>query len=185
MNVARHPGKRRHRNAFTLMELLVVMAIIAILAGIVLGALRFASIKSRRSMAEAELQAIASALQLYKDEMQYFPACHNFIDGTNTTVAFATSNSACLFRAISGNGAGTNTTVDTGTRPYFNKWREAKQGNIGKDTSSPAHYFIRDPWENPYNYIQPGLTNTVTFDLYSFGPDGKPGTEDDIAIGIR
>ena len=37
-----------------------------------------------------------------------------------------------------------------------------------------------DPWGHPYSYTQPGTRNTSGFDLYSFGPDGEDGTEDDI-----
>ena len=37
-----------------------------------------------------------------------------------------------------------------------------------------------DPWNNPYVYTYPGRHNPSGFDLYSIGPDGKPGDEDDI-----
>lgn len=38
----------------------------------------------------------------------------------------------------------------------------------------------RDPWGNDYIYIYPGSNNDDGFDLYSFGPDGKEGGNDDI-----
>jgi len=34
-----------------------------------------------------------------------------------------------------------------------------------------------DPWGNPYEYEQPGQNNTHSFDLWSYGADGKPGGE--------
>ncbi len=37
-----------------------------------------------------------------------------------------------------------------------------------------------DPWGNPYIYGYPGKHNTDGYDLFSAGPDGKPGTDDDI-----
>ena len=37
-----------------------------------------------------------------------------------------------------------------------------------------------DPWGNPYIYVFPGRHNPNGFDIYSAGPDGKPGTDDDI-----
>jgi general secretion pathway protein G len=37
-----------------------------------------------------------------------------------------------------------------------------------------------DPWGNEYQYVCPGVHNKNSFDLHSFGPDGKPGTDDDI-----
>jgi len=38
----------------------------------------------------------------------------------------------------------------------------------------------RDPWDNEYVYKYPGQYNENGYDLYSYGPDGKQGGEDDI-----
>ena len=37
-----------------------------------------------------------------------------------------------------------------------------------------------DPWNNRYRYRYPGSNNTNGYDLYSVGPDGTEGTEDDV-----
>lgn len=37
-----------------------------------------------------------------------------------------------------------------------------------------------DPWENEYVYRSPGQYNQDGYDLYSYGPDGKLGGDDDI-----
>ena len=37
-----------------------------------------------------------------------------------------------------------------------------------------------DPWAKEYLYDSPGKHNVNGFDVYSAGPDGKPGTDDDI-----
>ena len=37
-----------------------------------------------------------------------------------------------------------------------------------------------DPWGNPYIYKSPGDHNTDGYDLYSAGPNGQEGDEDDI-----
>ena len=34
-----------------------------------------------------------------------------------------------------------------------------------------------DPWEKPYVYIAPGRVNPQSYDLYTFGRDGKVGGE--------
>jgi len=39
---------------------------------------------------------------------------------------------------------------------------------------------LKDPWSNPYVYLNPGQKHTDAYDVRSSGPDGKPGTEDDI-----
>ena len=38
----------------------------------------------------------------------------------------------------------------------------------------------QDPWGNPYVYTYPGRHNPSGFDIYSAGPDGKAGNDDDI-----
>ena len=35
-----------------------------------------------------------------------------------------------------------------------------------------------DPWGRPYIYRYPGTNNTHSYDLYSFGPDGREGNDD-------
>jgi len=42
-----------------------------------------------------------------------------------------------------------------------------------------------DPWQNEYVYRCPGTVNTQGYDLFSPGPDGKPGTDDDIGNTTR
>ena len=37
-----------------------------------------------------------------------------------------------------------------------------------------------DPWGNPYKYVSPGTRTREGFDVWSLGPDGIDGTEDDI-----
>ncbi len=38
-----------------------------------------------------------------------------------------------------------------------------------------------DPWGNKYVYLVPGRHHKDSYDIFSAGPDGKPGTEDDVA----
>lgn len=39
---------------------------------------------------------------------------------------------------------------------------------------------VVDPWEHLYIYKYPGIHNPKSYDIYSLGPDGKDGTDDDI-----
>lgn len=41
-----------------------------------------------------------------------------------------------------------------------------------------------DPWNSEYVYVYPGKQNQGSYDLYSKGPDGKAGTEDDVVNWI-
>ncbi len=47
----------------------------------------------------------------------------------------------------------------------------------------PGGYIKRlrtDPWGNAYNYVIPGARSGGPFDVFSSGPDGEAGNEDDI-----
>jgi len=55
--------------------------------------------------------------------------------------------------------------------PHPRNWRGPYVKNAGSFT---------DPWENSYQYLNPGVHNKNAYDLHSFGPDGIDGTEDDI-----
>lgn len=41
---------------------------------------------------------------------------------------------------------------------------------------------IRDPWGRAYQYRNPAVKSEGPFDLWSFGADGKDGTEDDVIL---
>ena len=63
--------KRCH--GFTLVELLTVMAIIMILAGLVLGTSGYVQKKGARARAEAEIAALSAALESYKADNGIYP----------------------------------------------------------------------------------------------------------------
>ena len=61
------------RQAFTLIELLVVMVIIGILAALVYSALNASEFPEKRSLARAQLQRIAAAVDAYHARLGYYP----------------------------------------------------------------------------------------------------------------
>jgi general secretion pathway protein G len=68
-------------------------------------------------------------------------------------------------------------TSDQGLNALISKPAEAKnwKGPYVDRTEVP-----KDPWGNDYVYLFPGTRNEKSFDLLSAGPDGAPGSEDDI-----
>jgi prepilin-type N-terminal cleavage/methylation domain-containing protein len=163
---------------FTLVELLAVMAIIAIIAGLTIGAFSYANRRSVESRTKAEIKALELAIEAYKLDKGAYPASANTTRGT---VSAAIANSKELYKALSGNSAGTSLAPDSGNRAYFTAFNDGKNGNITKDSGL---YYILDPNRSPYNYIagSPSVqTNKVSFDLWSFGIDGVNDTADDIA----
>jgi general secretion pathway protein G len=43
----------------------------------------------------------------------------------------------------------------------------------------------KDAWGNDFVYESPGRHNTNSFDVFSLGPDGRAGTDDDIGNWIK
>jgi prepilin-type N-terminal cleavage/methylation domain-containing protein len=74
--------KRRMAPAFTLIELLVVIGVIAILAGLILGALPAVTGKRVRARVTAERAAIESAIESYKQKKGFYPPGTNALRPT-------------------------------------------------------------------------------------------------------
>ena len=70
LNGALH--KRRY-NAFTLIELIVVVGIILVLAGLVLSTVGYARKKGARARAETEIAAMSAAIENYKADNGIYP----------------------------------------------------------------------------------------------------------------
>lgn len=64
---------RRNRNAFTLVELLTVMAIIVLLIGILVPALSSARDQAKKASTGGQLAAIEKGIQLFHNDMDHYP----------------------------------------------------------------------------------------------------------------
>jgi general secretion pathway protein G len=74
--------------------------------------------------------------------------------------------------------------IDTGRYPTTQEGLSALMQQPGDVPEWHGPYMKRnvtnDPWKHPYAFRSPGEHNTDSYDLYSFGPDGQEGTDDDI-----
>src|SRR5437660_10515842 len=73
----RHSVISSTSGAFTLIELLLVIAIIIILAGLILSTAGYVQKKGARARAEAEIAAISAALESYKADNGIYPTDSN------------------------------------------------------------------------------------------------------------
>lgn len=73
MNPPSHPDSRRGAFAFTLIELLIVVAIIAILAAIALPNFLEAQTRSKVARTKSDLRTIATALEAYHVDNKAYP----------------------------------------------------------------------------------------------------------------
>jgi general secretion pathway protein G len=126
--------------AFTLVEIMLVVAIIGILAALIIPKIAGNSEHAREMAARSDINSgIKSALDHYNVDMGTYPA-------SLQDLLAAPSKNAVHWRG-----------------PYLD----------------PA-VLPKDPWKNPYLYMYPGKHSTVSYDLWSAGPDGVSGNADDI-----
>lgn len=130
---------RKREEAFTLVELLLVVTIIGILAGAVILNFSGTTNEARIARAKADISTIGAALNMFEITIGQFPTSDQ---GLQALVE--------------------NPGIEGWTRPF-----------IQKKT-------FKDPWGREYRYVYPAQKSTMDFDLFSLGPDGQEGTEDDI-----
>ncbi|MBI2515401.1 MAG: type II secretion system protein GspG [Opitutae bacterium] len=150
-------GATKPRAAFTLLELLAVLALIAVLTGLVLGGGRYANEHGRTARAKAELAALSAALEAYQRAYGDYPQ---------------TDDEARLLQSLLGRRGPLGATV--AGRPLI---------ETVKFTTADAHdpfidatAVLADPWGRAYVYAYKvpavGWSNPG-YVLYSPGPDGK------------
>jgi general secretion pathway protein G len=75
--------------------------------------------------------------------------------------------------------------VQTGTLPTTDQglkalWAKPTTDPVPDQWHKIMDEEVLDPWGHSYKYQNPGKHNTDGYDVYSMGPDGQDGTEDDI-----
>ena len=162
--------------AFTLIEMLVVMAVIAILASIILSVNGYAQKKSAMIRAEGEIAAMSAACASYQGDFGSYPqdssgdtdALCPYLHG-DPSVSEYQKGSIALYKALSGDAkpgsdpeppAGPNDKPDgrSETKAYF----EFRPAQLQKNAAGEVQY-IKDPWGNAYGYSTNASTAEATF----------------------
>ena len=165
---------RSGRPAFTLIELLAVITIIVILAGLVIGSMGFVQDKQARSKAKVQIELISKSLEEYKLDNGTYPPTGATSDGKNY--------SDDLFKALffDSDNDGTGPPSDTDQKIYLADL-DPTAGKQGWTTgTASATTTITDPWGLEFRYrtavSASGAANAGTynpdFDLWSVGKDG-------------
>jgi prepilin-type N-terminal cleavage/methylation domain-containing protein len=121
--------------AFTLLELMIVIVIILILAGLIVGGAGYAQRASAENRARAEVRALELALQSYKLDNGAYPTGGVSGGVTNTNPNTYVAASTALYTALVG-----------GPKIYF---KDVPRGMLN-NPSSPTHFL--DPWGRPYGW---------------------------------
>jgi prepilin-type N-terminal cleavage/methylation domain-containing protein len=175
-----HPTVRPLVAAFTLIELLTVVAIIGILAAITFGVAKGVNERAAINQARAELSALATALEGYKRVYGDYPQT----GGAGNNPAGAASNSdgpGILFNALAGKrGPRASPVSAIDGKRFLDLERFSLQSTATTDlpvsgnTTQLANAFV-DPWGRRYLYFYKtsatGWQNP-SYVLFSVGPDG-------------
>lgn len=138
-----HTRVRRERPGFTLMELLLVMAILVILLGLVAPRFMGTQKKANINAAKSQIGLFKPALDMYATDLNTYPTTEQGL---------------------------TSLLEVPGDIENPKKW-----------TGPYVDTLPKDPWGHDYQYAYPPTNNKKDFpDIWSLGPDGEDGTEDDI-----
>ena len=164
--------------SFTLIELLTVIAIIAILLAIVLYAAGPVETRGKRARAVSEIQAMSTALESYKTDNGSYPTASGLLtngpsaytafDGTSTNYQ---ASSQIVYQALSGQTNLLDTPV-AGAKVYMS-FKANQLGNVsapGGTTGSGSTY-VHDPWGYSYAYST-GTTNGASSPSYPYNGSG-------------
>jgi prepilin-type N-terminal cleavage/methylation domain-containing protein len=163
---------------FTLSELLIVIAIIAVLAGLIFATAGYVQKNGKRSRAEAEIAAMSAALENYKADNGAYPsdAITNSFDVTTANVADYEAPGLKLYDYLSGDS-------DHDRIPEAKSYFPFKPNQLSPVEQTRPVSSIRDPFGNPFGYSTMKASNPAlnghnpTFDLWSVG-DGTAGTNE-------
>ena len=142
-----HKGVRRGTRAgFTLIEVMIVIAIILALTGLIGVALFSRRDEAKKDTAKIDMNNIKSALDFFRHDFDRYPK-----DEEGLAVLWDKS------------------TLDP--EADATKWHEYLKAPMPNDR-----------WNHPWGYRQQTEhgDDTTKYDLWSYGPDGQEGTEDDI-----
>src|SRR3954466_5796998 len=99
-------GRLRPNEAFTVLELLVVISIIIVLAGLILATTGYVQKKAARARAESEIAGISAALESYKADNGQYPRDASVTDGLDAragvNLSGNQSSSLFLYKKITG-----------------------------------------------------------------------------------
>lgn len=167
-----HTPASRRRPGFTLVELILVMAIIALLSSLAVGGFRVAVTARKKARAKGEVQALIMACENFKKTYGDYPCAKS---GTTTTNSDSFRRQ--LFDQLLGRKVLKSVALASGTAivqidyddpSYFGTGARRQKsflslGNVATNNDAtigdndwrggnPATFEFRDPWDNPYGY---------------------------------
>ena len=176
MKFSQHSLKTNNRHlraGFTLIEMVVVIAMIAILAGLSIGGFRWWSQKSAEDKTDLLFREVGRSLESYYKDYGTYPQ--------STTANDAST--IILYESLFGD-ADHDGKPDDGATVYLESLDPDRKGSARMVTEIANKYVLIDGWNNPIYYLSGAPAadmNNPDYDLWSKGLDTANGeTSDDI-----
>lgn len=157
------------KRSFTLVELLTVVAIIAVLVGIVLGLMGHATRKASDAKTQSLIKQLSAALESYKAKYGYYPQ--------RTTVG-----PFYLDQVHSSDASGQ---IKNNFNQFLTDYELFKNKETANDAGSPAAYWVLDGYGQVLLYRSPGWFNRGGFDLGSVGANSYFGAQTSTTYAIK
>jgi prepilin-type N-terminal cleavage/methylation domain-containing protein len=156
--------KRPAPRGFTLVEMITVVAVIVILAGLVISVSGLVTQQANKKRADGEIRTITNQLDSYKRDNGTYPRSDETdkldprVDVSPTSKKYIEAN-LIMYSAITGDFEPKDEPdgkPDKDAKVYFTFTRG--QLNFTKDaTGNPGRIrYVADPWGNPYGYSTAG-----------------------------
>ena len=142
--------RRSMSREFNLLEVMLVIIILVTLAAVVVPNFMGTQDEAKIKTTQIQIKNIESALDLFKMSVGRYPTTEEGLKA--------------LYDAD-----------QLQDEDLIEKWGGPYLGKEGTDDED-----LQDAWGHEFRYNCPGEHNTKSFDLYSDGPDGEEGTEDDV-----
>jgi len=165
---------RSSQTGFTLVELLVVISIVGMLAGLMSVAIPRAMESGKKAKAKGELNAIVAAVKAYQQEYGRWPGSATATGDTT----FQDANSKSLLSALSGTG---NALVEN---PKSVRFLEGASTDGTMKDPWGMQYFVTLDYDDSNSILYRNKTISISVLAVSFGKDKKqdatPGSGDDV-----
>jgi len=173
-----HPTRRSKATAaFSLVELMVVILIIAILMGLALVGAGYARTKAAENKTKMVLETLKTALERYYADNQAYPVASQ----TGHTRDNAEANSAALYAALTGdtNWNGSIDANENASAVYLEELLAPSGAGTMQNLvqAQAGRRFIIDGFGEAINYFNPATDdgranmNNTAYDLWSYGTD--------------
>ena len=191
MKTVFQPAPRTRAFGFTLVEMLIVVAIIALLAAMTLGGYSFAMRGSRERTTRGTFESIKTALENYQSEFGEYPepATTDKVIEIIPGKAYNVGGAACLYQALRGDGFDQIKGVSA---PAGADASSASDGKVEGDsevknmmmkempqtmwTKKGNFFIIIDAFGRPFQYVKAGTATTGTGGAGGASGSGDPTT---------